>query len=414
MCGADVSGVSTEAAAPAPEPVETPAPPPVQPPVQTPAPPPPPAAQTPPPVPPVAVPPAAAAPPAHPPAAPLTGVLYAKAPLGPRLLALIADGIIAAALLPTGILLIYAGVAREEFSVAGMILAIIGGVWQLAYLLGRDASGGAGFGKRLAGLVVVSAENGAPVRAGSAIVRQVVLFALGLIPAIGSLIEPVMVLVDKDGRRLGDKAAKSQVARAMEVSARGFPVKTGKGAAIAVVLIALLISMVGSTVGGIAFARALAGSAGAWEADTSFDSGFDSGFDEDISADVPSDDVFESEQPVAEEPAPLEPETPVAPGSAVNPETAVEAVGNMLWALQQDDVDTARSYATRYFQEDGEWFFSPAGGALIQFEVVDAYQDAASWVVEVDEQWNSGPEKVFYFVIEEDGAARVDSLAWDE
>ncbi len=344
-----------------------------------------------------------------------SGAAYAKAPLGGRLLAYIADSIVAATLLPLGTLLVMAGGARDEVSIAGLLVSALGALWMLGYLIARDAAGGAGFGKRLTGLVVVSAETGVPAKAGPAIVRQIVMWALGLIPAIGSLIEPILVLVDKDGRRLGDKAAKTQVVRSADVAARGVPVAAGKGAAIAVVVGALVLNIVGSTIGGIVFARAAFEGADGWE---SVGTGFDDGFGNGAGTDP------WSEQPQVETPPPAQPpegngwdgQMPDTSGSeyvsAVNAETAVDAVGNMLWSLQQDDVDRARSYASRYFQEDGEWFFYPASNALYSFEVVDVYQDAASWTVVVEENWNSGPETVIYFVIEEDNQARVDGIAW--
>jgi len=46
--------------------------------------------------------------------------------------------------------------------------------------------------------------------------------------------------------------------------------------------------------------------------------------------------------------------------------------------------------------------------------VVNAYPDAAIWVVEVNEEWNSGPETTRYFVIEEDNTARVDGVEFQE
>ncbi len=341
------------------------------------------------------------------------GAPYAKGPLGGRLLAYIADSIIAATLLPLGTLLVMAGGARDEVSMAGLLVSALGAIWMLGYLIARDAAGGAGFGKRLTGLVVVSSETGVPAKAGPAIVRQIVLWALGLIPAIGSLIEPIMVLVDKDGRRLGDKVAKTQVVRTADVAARGIPVTTGKGVAIAVVVGALVLNLVGGAIGGVVFARSLAGAGGGWGT-------IESSFDEESGGETLTDEVPAEDPPVTEgaTEGSWEGDMPDTSGSeyvsAVNAETAVDAVGNMLWSLQQDDVDRARTYTTRYFQEEGDWFLSPASGALISFEVVNVYPDAATWVVEVQEDWNSGPETVLYFVIEEDNQARVDSLARED
>lgn len=339
------------------------------------------------------------------------GSPYPKAPLGGRLLALIVDSIIAGALLPVGILLIVAASAREEVSIPGVLLAILGTVWQLAYMLGRDIAGGAGFGKRLTGLVVVSSVNDGPAKPGATLVRQIVLYALGIIPAIGSLIEPVLVLVNKEGKRLGDKAAKTQVVRTSEVAARGYALKTGKGAAIGALIAALLVSIVGSVVGGLVFARTVTGAASLTGMPSPAIPEIETPQVETPEVETPAEQP--AAEPPIEEPGVTDPGA-AQPAGAVNPETAVDAVGNLLNYLKENDVDSARAYATRRFQEDDDWFFVPAGGALIQFEVTDVYSDAAVWMVEVEEQWNSGPQKSRYWVIEEDNTARVDGVIFDE
>ncbi|MDP2233979.1 MAG: RDD family protein, partial [Actinomycetota bacterium] len=344
-----------------------------------------------------------------PPPAAAPGAGYPKGPLGARLLAWIADGIIAGALLPVAALLIAAASASEDVPVVGLLLALVGVVWQLAYFLGRDVLGGSGFGKRLAGIVVVSSETGIPATGGPTIVRQLVLYGLNIIPIIGNFIEPVLVLVDKSGKRLGDKVAKTQVVRASDVAARGVALKTGKGAAIGVLIAALLVMLAGSAIGGVVFARSIAGELGVSDGIVPIESPA-----EEFAADAPV------ENPAAEAPAE---EPPTQPNDAtewedqanpLNAETAVDAVGNMLNSLKNDDVAAARTYATRNFQEQESWFFAPAGGALAQFEVADVYQDAALWVVEVDEDWNSGPQKSRYFVIVEDNTPRVDGVEFQD
>ncbi len=341
------------------------------------------------------------------PAAGTPGGLYPKGPLGARLLALIADSIIAAALLPLGILVFYASLARGETPIVGMIVMSLGAMWQIAYFLGRDAFGGAGFGKRMTGLVVTSVEGGSVASAGATVLRQIVLFALGLIPAIGGLIEPIVVLVDNDGRRLGDKAAKTQVARTADVAARGVPIAHGKGAAVAVLIAALLVSMIGSVIGGLAFAQAVS-EGGDWQFETDGDWGFD--FENDFSADDPLGEAEEGfgEIIIDEQESEFEP-----PGDVVNPETAVDAVGSLLSALMNDDVETAKSYTTRRFQSEYDWFLFPASEALYSFEVIEVFPDPPAYGVRVREEWNSGPEDVFYSVVEEDGRAKVDMVVWE-
>ncbi|MDZ4168285.1 MAG: RDD family protein [Coriobacteriia bacterium] len=351
--------------------------------------------------------PAAAYPAPSSPQAPLgvVGSGYAKGPVGARLFAWIADGVIAGALLPLVVLLLVAASAREEFSVVGAVLAVVAGLWQLAYSLGRDVFGGAGFGKRLAGIVVVSSETGAQASGGSTVLRQVVLYALNTIPVIGNLIEPALVLVNKEGRRLGDKAAKTQVVRAADLAARGVPLKTGKGAAIGVLVAALLVSIAGSVAGGVVLARSAAGGVEALEGATPLQA----------PAETPGTEIPATETPGTQAPAESEPQPDSATEDETlkdprNPETAVDAVGNLLNSLKENDVDAARAHATRNFQEEESWFFVPAGGALIQFEVAKVYEDAGLWVVEVNEEWNSGPQKSRYFIIVEDNTPRVDSV----
>jgi len=348
--------------------------------------------------------PPASPPPPTPPAAGTAGTLYPKGPLGARLLALIADSIIAAALLPLGVLLLYASAIRGEPPLLGIMLASIGGIWQLAYTLGRDVFGGAGFGKRLTGLVVTSVESGSIASAGATVLRQIVLLALGLIPAVGGLIEPIVVLVDKDGRRLGDKAAKTHVAKASDVAARGVPIKQGKGAAVAVLIAALAVSMIGSVVGGVALAQAVS-QVDDWqfEIDESWDLDLDGESSTDVPAEKPGDlDEADIEEPGVEQPVDI-----------VNAETATHAVGEMLYALMNDDVERARSFTTRNFQSEYDWFLYPASEALYRFEVIEVFPDPPAYGVRVREEWNSGPEDVFYSVVEEDGEARVDMVVWE-
>jgi len=82
----------------------------------------------------------------------------------------------------------------------------------LAYLFLRDARRGQSLGKRASRLMVVSVTTGRPCSARDSAFRSLVLVLTGiLIPGVGWLIEPIVALVDKDGRRLGDRAADTQV-----------------------------------------------------------------------------------------------------------------------------------------------------------------------------------------------------------
>jgi len=338
----------------------------------------------------------------------VAGALYPKAPLGARLMAFLADGVVGSALLPLGILLVYAAAMRDEASVAGLALVAIGGLWQLLYILGRDGFAGAGFGKRLFGLTVTSVQTGAPIGVGASVVRQLVFYALNLAPVIGSLIEPVMVVTEQAGRRLGDKAAKTQVARTADVAARGLRAPAGKTAPAIAVIAAVLVWLAGSTIGGLAFAnainRAVDGDSVTIE----------------TADDTDSEPGVTPETPETEEEAAAPTEQPVPPAEepsqagGLNPETATDAVGSLLVAMQNDDVDGMREACTQRFEDANPEFFYGASGALGSFEIVDAFQDAAIYAVVVQEDWISGPEEIMYFVTLEDGQARVDDLAYTE
>lgn len=329
---------------------------------------------------------------------------YPRAPMGGRFFAFLLDSIIGSALLGPALLFLYAGIAKEEASMVGWALFGVGMLWQLIYTLGRDGLAGAGPGKRLTGLVVTSSASGAPAGMGAAIIRQLVLYALNLVPAVGNLIEPIMVLVDKDGRRLGDKAAKTQVARATDVASRGHVVKIAKGGAVAVLVIALLVAIVGGIVGGIAFARAASGAV-------------DSDFGEIIGAepsqtgttDTDADSGAPAQAPTSASEAVDDQGTDSDTGATdLNAEEAIDAVGTMLNALKEDDVELARSKATQNFLTTDPGFFSETNGLLTNFEVVENFRDGGTWIVRTVEDWPSGPEPMTYVVTLENGEHKVD------
>lgn len=175
---------------------------------------------------------------------------YPKAGLGPRFVAYLADAFIASALLPAGVLVVVAASTRQQDPTLGWVLYALGSVWLFAYLLARDAFGGAGPGKRLAGLTVISVASGAPQGGGPAVVRQLILWLTGLVPIVGGLIEPVLVLTDRDGRRLGDRVAKTQVVRVADVAARGLGATGPKTPAVIALVGALVVALMSSGVGG--------------------------------------------------------------------------------------------------------------------------------------------------------------------
>jgi uncharacterized RDD family membrane protein YckC len=82
----------------------------------------------------------------------------------------------------------------------------------VVYALVKDAlPGGRSVGKRVMGLMVVHLSSNRPCNIWRSALRTLVLLLSNGLPAVGSLIEPLLVLLTKDHRRLGDRAAGTQV-----------------------------------------------------------------------------------------------------------------------------------------------------------------------------------------------------------
>lgn len=321
------------------------------------------------------------------------GTGYPKASLGARFLALFADSIIGGALMPLAILFLFQMVqGGDEQPVLFLVAVAIGSLWQIGYFFAKDVAGGAGPGKRLAGLAIVSTQTGTIASGGSTFVRQLIWVLTNIVPGIGSLIEPIVVLADKDGRRLGDKAAKTQVVAASELVARGVIAPRKKTGAVIFLVAAIVVSLVASVIGGVLFAR-LAYSSTDWEYEIGSEFDYDTGIDEGI----------EGEDPLVTD----EPAEDDSIEAIFTQEAAVDAVGNLLNELKEDNPEGAKQYATEFFYTEYDWFFEPTAGSFVKFEVVDVYRDAALWAVTVNEEWYSGPITVIYFVTYEDGRVLV-------
>jgi len=158
-------------------------------------------------------------------------VEYSKAPLWPRLWASILDSIIAGAAFMVGIIILIVAGVFDSYTYNGYysdytpyngvsygwyifgILLIVGGIiWALTYNFIKDGIGkGQSYGKRAAGLMVVDLKDNTPCSKGKSALRNLIWTALNMIPYIGWLIEPIVVLANDKGRRLGDLAANTQV-----------------------------------------------------------------------------------------------------------------------------------------------------------------------------------------------------------
>lgn len=154
-----------------------------------------------------------------------SGALFPKASFGDRFLASLIDTGWCLLFLIPGFLLLGIGTAGS-FAASGTdgfgTLAGLGAIliaaavcYTVWYSFVKDGTPiGAGKGKKMMGLMVVHLPTGAPCSRGQSALRQLVMGLLGLIPYLGWLIEPIVALTAEGGRRLGDRAADTQVIRA--------------------------------------------------------------------------------------------------------------------------------------------------------------------------------------------------------
>ncbi len=150
------------------------------------------------------------------------GALYPKAPLGGRFLAALVDALV---MLPAFILGTFLALAAAGGSTTLAVLlglaTFAAGLWALIYAFTKDGRpGGQSIGKKMMGLMVVHLETNQPCNRGQSALRYLVMFLLNLVPYIGWLIEPIVLLSAAGGRRLGDSAAGTQVIEATAYRAR--------------------------------------------------------------------------------------------------------------------------------------------------------------------------------------------------
>lgn len=142
---------------------------------------------------------------------------YPKASLGNRFVAALLDGLISTGLSIPAILFFVAGMEKtksyDDEGAGGLIfVAILFYLIPVTYGLIKDGLGqGQSWGKRPLDLMVVNLDNNAPCDKGKSFFRNFISTLVTIIPFIGWLIEPIMVLATDDGRKLGDKAANTQV-----------------------------------------------------------------------------------------------------------------------------------------------------------------------------------------------------------
>ena len=327
---------------------------------------------------------------------------YPKAGLVGRLGAALIDSVIASAFFgPASLLLIAALLDRSSIVLASVAFGVAA-IWSLAYSLGRDAFGGASWGRQIVGQVVVSRETGAPASFGATIVRQFILQVLNLIPGIGSLVEPVLVLVDGSGLRLGDRAAGTQVVSTAEVQSRGHAVKQGKRiVAYGVLAIALLVGVLGGVLGTVRLISSIERYGADWESallELSQGGELPQAVIDGV-GDEPSDEETSTAVTFTPDPSTLD---------LMDEKMAFDVVEEMLSFVRIGQMESAGEFMTGTFPEEYERYL---GGSLpLRVTVEKAFRDVSSYVVIVEEIWPSGARRMYYFVAMDDGQPRVYAL----
>lgn len=143
-------------------------------------------------------------------------VEFDKAPLGKRIIAFLIDTLGTFFLaIPTFIFLLLASSdegGTGEYVTMYIILAAVCYLIPVTYFFLKDGLGkGQSWGKKSVGLRVVYLPNNSYSTFGKSFLRNLIRGLLRVVPIIGWFIEFIMILVTKDGRRLGDLVAKTQV-----------------------------------------------------------------------------------------------------------------------------------------------------------------------------------------------------------
>jgi uncharacterized RDD family membrane protein YckC len=142
----------------------------------------------------------------------LGGAKYPKAPLGARFVAMLIDGLVFGG--PAIAAMIAMVVVHRNDGVVGLLALAMGLFFLAAFVYGflKDGlRGGQSWGKRAMKLMVVHLPTNLPCSKAQSALRYLVLFGFNFIPYVGWLVEPIVAMADGDGRRLGDRAAGTQV-----------------------------------------------------------------------------------------------------------------------------------------------------------------------------------------------------------
>lgn len=151
-----------------------------------------------------------------------TNVSFEKASLGSRFLASLLDGLICGVLAIPAIVLYAIGLSNatqnydyyEDYGKANghFLFAFILYLIPLTYTFIKDGLGnGQSWGKKAMGLRIIKVKDCSKCTKGASTLRALVSTLVSMIPLVGWIIEPIMVLTTSDGRRLADKAAGTMV-----------------------------------------------------------------------------------------------------------------------------------------------------------------------------------------------------------
>lgn len=141
---------------------------------------------------------------------------YPKAPLWDRFLASVIDTILLLVLHIPALIFLLVGIrVADDNNGAGIFFLFLTTILVIApnvFILFLDGfRQGQGYGKKMFGLMVVHLPSNTPCTKGQSFLRSLIALLTCFIPVVGFLIEPLVLLIDSEGRRLGDKAAKTQV-----------------------------------------------------------------------------------------------------------------------------------------------------------------------------------------------------------
>lgn len=148
-----------------------------------------------------------------------------KASLGNRFVASLLDGLVAGALSIPAIIFYCIGLANVTTGYYGdsnyasaaifFVFAFFLYFIPLIYNFIKDGMGdGQSIGKKAMNIKVINVSDNSSCTKGTSALRALIGGLIGIVPLVGWLIEPIMVIATSDGRRLADKVAGTMVINA--------------------------------------------------------------------------------------------------------------------------------------------------------------------------------------------------------